>query len=160
MNATKAMEIWFYHLLDAPLERVLPTLIERALARGWTSIVQATSSERLAIVDELLWTYADDSFVPHGTAQEGDAASQSVYLTCDVDNPNGAAVRFFIERAQIAPVLIGPTAQSYQRCLLLFDGGDPDQLADARAQWARLKASGHDLAYFQQGEDGRWQKKA
>ena len=29
------MEIWFYHLTRQPLERALPTLIERSLSRGW-----------------------------------------------------------------------------------------------------------------------------
>jgi DNA polymerase III subunit chi len=155
-----AMEIWFYHLLDAPLERVLPSLIERALERQWNCVIQACSAERLAVVDELLWTYSDESFVPHGTAQEGDAEYQPVYLTCGADNPNGAAVRFFMERAQIAPALAAAQGASYRRCLLLFDGNDADQLADARAQWATLKSAGHELAYFQQDEDGRWQQKA
>jgi DNA polymerase III subunit chi len=156
----EAMEIWFYHLTDSPLERVLPSLIERSLERGWHSIIQATTAERLAVIDELLWIYADDSFLPHATAQEGDAEYQAVYLTCEPDNPNGAVVRFFIERAQVAPAIARGDGQSYKRCLLLFDGSDADQLADARAQWAVLKTAGHNLAYYQQGEDGRWQQKA
>jgi DNA polymerase III subunit chi len=154
------MEIWFYHLLDAPLERVLPALIERAIDRQWHCIVQAATPERLAVIDELLWTYTDESFIPHGTAQEGDAQHQPVYLTCGPENPNAAAVRFFMERAQIEPVLAGAQGRSYKRCLLLFDGNDAEQLADARQQWAVLKAGGHDLAYYQQSEDGRWQQKA
>jgi DNA polymerase-3 subunit chi len=154
------MEIWFYHLMDTPLERVLPNLIERAIERQWHCIVQATSAERLSVIDELLWTYADESFIPHGTALEGDAEHQPVYLTCGSENPNAAAVRFFLERAQIEPALAGGQGYSYRRCLLVFDGNDAEQLADARRQWATLKAGGHELAYYQQGEDGRWQQKS
>ena len=36
-------EVLFYHLQRQPLERVLPTLLERSLARGWRVVVQASS---------------------------------------------------------------------------------------------------------------------
>src|SRR6516225_1397864 len=36
-------EIVFYQLQRQPLERVLPTLIEKSLERGWRVIVQAAS---------------------------------------------------------------------------------------------------------------------
>ncbi|MFQ5983752.1 MAG: DNA polymerase III subunit chi, partial [Woeseiaceae bacterium] len=39
------------------------------------------------------------------------------------------------------------------------DGNDAAALAAAREEWRRLKEAGHDLTYWQQAEDGRWQKK-
>jgi DNA polymerase-3 subunit chi len=156
----KAMQIWFYHLGDARLERVLPSLIERALDRGWKCVVQATSAELLSEIDDLLWTYSDASFIAHATAKDGDAEWQAVYLTQDIDNPNQASVRFFVEGASIAAALNMPQAASYERCLLLFNGSDQEQLENARRQWAELKAAGCDLAYFQQDGDGRWRQKA
>ncbi len=69
---TAMTEIRFYHLLDQRLERVLPQLLEMSLARGWRVVVQATSEERIEALDAHLWTYRDDSFLPHGTvAQSG-----------------------------------------------------------------------------------------
>jgi DNA polymerase-3 subunit chi len=154
------MQIWFYHLRDAPLERVLPPLIERALDRGWKCVVQATSAELLGEIDDLLWTYSDASFIAHATAQEGDAECQPVYLTRDNDNPNQAAVRFFVEGAPVAPALNCAQAQRYERCLVLFNGGDQEQLVKARGQWAELKTAGYRLAYFRQDADGQWRQKA
>ena len=49
-------EIWFYHLQSRPLEQVLPTLLERSLARGWKVVVECSSRERLASLDDRLWT--------------------------------------------------------------------------------------------------------
>ena len=152
-------EIWFYHLTDRPLESTLPTLLERSLERGWKAIVQATSDERIAALDGLLWTYSEASFLAHGVAADGDAALQPVLLTTDNHNPNGAKVRFFIEGAEIAPVLASQP-DAYNRMILMFDGNDDDQFTGARAQWKALKQQGCDLAYWQQGEDGRWVKKA
>ncbi len=74
-------EMLFYHLQRQPLERVLPSLLERSLERGWRVVVQAASDERVEALDAHLWTYRDDSFLPHGTAREAEAAAQPVLLT-------------------------------------------------------------------------------
>ena len=152
------MEIWFYHLTREPLERALPKLLERSLERGWRAVVQARDEERVAALDELLWTYADESFLAHGTARDGDAAAQPIFLTTGPETPNGARVRFYVDGAEI-PASPGPEAEGYERFMLMFDGGDPDALQAARAQWKALKDQGRTLSYWQQGDNG-WEKKA
>ena len=147
-------EIWFYHLERRPLEAVLPLLLERSLARGWSAVVQAASGKKLEEIDALLWTYADDSFLPHARAGEGDAARQPVYLTLGAETPNKAQVRFCVEGAD---PLEG--AREHERVVVLFDGRDPDALALARRQWAALKGAPHGRTYWQMGEDGRWERK-
>jgi DNA polymerase-3 subunit chi len=152
-------EIWFYHLTSQPLERALPVLLEKSLERGWKVVVQGTGEERLASLDTLLWTYSESSFLAHGMARDGDGELQPVYLTTGAENPNGAAVRFCIEGADIAGVLEDPP-KAYDRIILMFDGNDDEQLANARAQWKALKAQNRQLSYYQQDEEGRWSKKA
>jgi DNA polymerase-3 subunit chi len=150
-------EIWFYHLQIHPLEHVLPGLIQKSLERGWRVAVQARSEERLDALDEWLWTFAEESFLAHGRSGDGDAELQPIFLATGTENPNGAAVRFFIEGAEVLPAL---EDASYERAITLFDGGDEDELAAARRQWKDLKALGFPLTYWQQAETGRWEKKA
>ena len=59
----------------------LPSLVEKTLERGWRAVVQAGSEERVEALDTLLWTYREESFLPHGTKRDGNAASQPVFLT-------------------------------------------------------------------------------
>ena len=66
-----ATEVLFYHLEHQPLDRILPNLVERTLERGWRAVVQAGSPERLEAIDALLWTWKDESFIPHGTSRDG-----------------------------------------------------------------------------------------
>ena len=86
-------EVLFYHLQRQPLERVLPVLLERSLERGWRVVVQAVSEERADALDALLWTFRDDSFLPHGTWREREAPEQPVLLTVHEHNPNAATIR-------------------------------------------------------------------
>jgi DNA polymerase-3 subunit chi len=146
-------EILIYQLQRQPLERVLPALIEKSVERGWRVIVQAASEERVEALDAQLWTFRDDSFLPHGTWQEAEASEQPILLTLNGDNPNGAAVRFLIDGAPMPA-----DASAYQRIVLLVDGEDPDAVAAARAQWSEGKAMGFDVTYWRPDEEGRWRR--
>ncbi|MGN6571162.1 MAG: DNA polymerase III subunit chi [Pseudolabrys sp.] len=148
-------EVLFYHLQGQKLEGVLSTLLERSVERGWRVVVQGASDERIDALDSHLWIYSDDSFLPHGTWREAEAADQPVVLTVTDANPNAATVRFLIDGAPVPA-----DAETYQRLVLLFDGDDDDAVAAARAQWAEVKAKGFDATYWQPDDSGRWVKKA
>ena len=148
------VEIWFYHLLSQSLERALPNLLERALSRGWRAVVQAADEERVKALDDLLWTFSDESFLAHGRASDGDGALQPVWLTSGKENPNGAQIRFYVGGADIREAL----GQDYSRAVLIFDGNDDEAVAAAREHWRWLKQQSAPLAYWRQGEDGRWEK--
>ena len=148
-------EILFYHLQGQPLDRVLPTLLERSLERGWRIVVQAASDERVEALDAHLWTYRDDGFLPHGTDRDGEAQAQPVLITVRDANPNAAQVRFLIDGAPLPA-----DAATYQRIVILFDGEDADAVAQARECWSGAKAAGFAVTYWQPDEQGRWQRKS
>ena len=152
-------EVWFYHMQSQPLAKVLPSLVVKTLAKPWRAVIQTASEARLAAVDDLLWSFSDEAFVPHGRAGDGDPAGQPVYLTIGEEAPNGAQCRFFLDGTDPAPALAA-AGPNYARAIILFDGNDPDELSAARAQWQALKLAGHAVTYWQQGEAGGWEKKA
>ena len=86
-------EIWFYHLTQRPLEAVLPALLEKTLERGVRAVVMASSAERVEALNNLLWTYDDRGFLPHGDDKDGHADRQPVWLT-DKDGPAPNAARY------------------------------------------------------------------
>lgn len=151
---TPPPDVLFYHLERAPLEAVLPSLLEKTLERGWRAVVQVGSAERLEALDEMLWTYRAESFLPHGSARDGSADAQPVFLTTGDDTPNGAGVRFLVEGAQPSGFA------GFVRMVFLFDGNNSDAVADARVQWKAARTAGCAATYWQQNASGRWEKKA
>jgi DNA polymerase III subunit chi len=147
-------EVLFYHLQDMTLENVLPPLLEKSLERGWRVIVQSTSEERADALDAHLWTYRDDSFLPHATWRISDAPEQPIVLIAGEGNPNRANVRFLVDNAALPA-----DCDAYQRLVLVFNGDDGDALAAARSAWTDCKARGFEVTYWQADERGRWQRR-
>lgn len=147
-------EVLFYHLQAQPLEEVLPGLLERSLARNWRVVVESGAPEQLEELDTLLWTYREESFLPHGLDGNEFAGEQPILLTGSDANPNRAHIRFLIHDAAL------PEDLNYERLVLLFDGLDELSVQSARQHWKTLKGTEHELTYWQQNEAGRWQKKA
>lgn len=147
-------EVLFYHLQDMTLENVLPPLLEKSLDRGWRVVVQSTSEERTEALDAHLWTYREDSFLPHATWRVADAQDQPIILAVEDSNPNRANVRFLVDNAPLPA-----DSEAYDRVVLLFNGEDTDALAAARQSWTDCKARGFDVTYWQADERGRWQRR-
>ncbi|MCF6370585.1 DNA polymerase III subunit chi [Rhizobium halophilum] len=147
-------EVLFYHLTESKLEDSLPALLEKSVERGWRVVVQTAEEGRRDILDAHLWTYREDSFLPHGTDSSDLATAQPVLITATSQNPNEASVRFLVDGAEPPPL------DAYERVVFMFDGYDASQLENARSQWKRLKGEGHTLTYWQQSPEGRWVKKA
>jgi DNA polymerase III subunit chi len=146
-------EVLFYHLKGQTPEQVLPALLQKSLERGWRVVVQASSEERVEALDAHLWTWRDDSFLPHGTSRDPTVAEQPIVLTASDDNPNGAAVRFLVDGTNLPEDTAG-----YERIVMLFDGDDPDAVEAARSRWSKAKSDGAQVTYWRADENGRWQR--
>lgn len=148
--AEPSVEIWFYHLERSSLDQVLPELLERCRTRGWRALVQCADADRLAEIDDRLWTWRDDSFLAHGRAGGEADDRQPILLSETGENRNGAQALFIIDGSPLT------SPEGYQRCFILFDGRDDDALHQARDRWRLLKEGSTPLAYWKQGEDGGW----
>ena len=153
-------EVRFYHLTERPLEQVLPVMLEKSLERGWRVVVRGTDPARIEVLSARLWTYGDASFLPHGTATDGQAARQPVWMCCDPPNseganPNNANTLFLIDNAEADA---GELA-AMEMVAVLFDGLDEAAVAKARAQWRMVADAGLKAVYWAQNPGGAWVKR-
>jgi DNA polymerase-3 subunit chi len=145
-------ELWFYHLERSDLERALAPLLEKCLKRGWRALVRVGSAERLDQLDMAIWTFREDSFVPHARDGDGDAKRQPVWLTMEGGNPNQAQALFLVDDAEPGDI------SGFERACLIFDGRDPIALELARSRWKQAKDAGISASYWKESAAGRWEK--
>jgi DNA polymerase-3 subunit chi len=145
-------EVHFYHLESQPLQRVLPALLKKAMERDWRVVVQAGSDERVEWLSNELWTFSDDSFLPHGTVRDGHAERQPVWITAGADSPNGAQLRIYLDGV---PIVVD---ERLERIIYLFDARDEAALQTARAEWRRTVSLGQQPVYWREDGQGRWSR--
>ncbi len=146
----------FYHLQKISVEQALPKLLEKAYSSGKTVLLKIGTEDRVEFLNTALWTYADESFLPHGSKKDGNAEMQPIWLTSDDDNPNGATMLFLADGAMIDSSKLA----EFERVFNLFDGADEAALNKARSFWKEVKTLGLDCFYWQQDDAGIWKQKA
>ena len=144
-------EVLFYHLTNQTLEQVLPGLLQITVDRGQRALVHCGTPEGLEALDEHLWTFRDESFLPHGVAGGEHEADQPVLLTLDEAAANGAGVLFLVEDASATPEAMS----AFERAVVMFGAAGAE---DAREAWRAVKAAGLSATYWKQSPQGRWEK--
>jgi DNA polymerase-3 subunit chi len=138
------MQVDFYHLAQSPLERVLPSICEKVLGAGERLLVVAEPGQ-LGLLDEQLWSYAPDSFLPHGREQ---AEGQPILLSSEPEAANGAA------NIALADGIWREEALGFARAFYFFDNEGRDA---AREVWRALKDKPEvEPRYWKQDDRGKW----
>jgi DNA polymerase-3 subunit chi len=146
-------DYWFYHLEASTLEGVLPGLLEKALEKGWRALVKLPEPA-LPAMDELLWTFRDDAFLPHGREDEPQAELQPILLSATADSAAGFDAVFLLDGAEVEDMA------DAKRAMVMINGRSQADVARERQRWKTLSATDATLSYYQQDARGRWEKKA
>ena len=147
------MEYWFYHLEASTVEGVLPELLEKTRKKGWKALVKLPEAQ-LKEMDDYLWTYRDDSFLPHGRDDEPMADQQPVTLSGSTTTAQGYQALFLLGGSDVEDM------NGVERCMVMINGRSETDVAHERKRWKALKEAGLNLSYYQQNDRGGWDKKA
>ena len=147
-------EVRFYHLTERTLERALPPMLEKSLARGWRVVVQGTGEARLERLSGVLW--AREGFLPHGTTADGNGPRQPIWLTAGADRPNRPNTLFLIDGAQTDAAEMA----AMEMVAIVFNGADADAVETARGQWRAVTGAGLRAIYWAETPEGGWARRA
>ncbi len=147
-------EVRFYHLQHQTQAQVLCVILTKALDKGHRIVVKMCNDDEVAQMNDYLWSFSSDSFLPHGCAKDGNAEVQPIWITAGDDNPNSADVLILCQGA------LSNKQGDFDLCCEMLDGHDPQAISDARGRWKEYKKQAFDVTYWQQSQSGGWEKKA
>lgn len=144
----------FYHLSSTPLVKALGELAGKAVAQG-RKILVAVPEGKAQALDDGLWTYKQDNFLPHGLTGDPHPEKTPVWISASAGEwaspPNEADTLIITD---------GVNASGHYSLICdIFDGSDQTQLEQARARWQQVKEKGLAPSYFQQTATGGWEQK-
>lgn len=147
-------EIRFYHLQHQTQSQVLSVILSKALDRGHRIIVKMRDDAEVMQFNDYLWAFSADSFLPHGSAKDGNNKVQPVFITAVDENPSNADVLILCQGAK------SDQQANFTLCCEMLDGHDQQAISDARVRWKEYKEQEFDVTYWQQSDAGGWEKKA
>jgi len=146
------VKVDFYHLTVTPLERALPQIAEKVLSSGARLLIVAESAAQRQALDRLLWSYASESFMPHGVAGGDNDAGQPILLSDQPTPANGA------RHIALVDGLWREEALGFERAFHFFDS---ERIIEARTAWKALATrDGVERRYWKQNDNGRWEQAA
>src|SRR5512146_814540 len=131
-----------FYLIDKPRFRAEPLLLvcelaKKAFAGEQPTLVLARSQDQAEALDELLWAFDENAFIPHQIAGDDDDAITAVLIVPPgVDPPDRALVINL--RDVCAPGL-------FERVLEVVPADEAER-AGSRERWKTYKAAGFEVA--------------
>jgi DNA polymerase-3 subunit chi len=146
-------DIRFYHMEQSTLDQALPAITMKAWQSGQRVLIKVPDKKEADRLNDLLWTFHPNVFLPHGVDDDKYANRQPVLITQGEDNKNEASILLLTNGCTSEKV------PEYNMVCEMLDGRVEAHIKDARQRWKNYKDAGHDLTYWQQDENGKWNKK-
>lgn len=130
-----------FYLIDKPRFRDDPLLlvcelVKKAYAAEQPTLILARSHEQADALDEKLWEFDDDAFIPHQLAGDDDDAITAVVIA-----PPGATTA---DRPLVVNLRDECAPGAYERVLEVV-AADPAEREGSRTRWSEYKQRGFDV---------------
>jgi DNA polymerase-3 subunit chi len=131
-----------FYLIDKPRFREEPLLLvcelaRKALAAKQFTLVLTRDFEQAEALDDLLWSFDDDAFIPHQLAGDDDDAETAVLIA-----PPGVDTA---DRALVINLRDACAPGSFDRVLEVV-AADASEREGSRKRWAEYKRMGFEVA--------------
>ena len=101
-------------------------------------------------INDLMWTFNDTSFIPHGSQNDLNPDKQKVYLTCNEENLNNANIIFSIDG------IIVKKPDNWNRCIYIFNEQNLKVTDELELYKREIKDLNYVLKSFEQDNNGKW----
>ena len=130
-----------FYLIDKPRFRDDPLLlvcelVKKAYAAQQPTLILARSTEQAEALDEKLWEFDDDSFIPHQLAGDDDDSITAVVIA----SPGVATA----DRPLVVNLRDECAEGAYERVLEVV-AADPAEREGSRVRWAEYKRRGFEV---------------
>ena len=133
-----------FYLIDKPRFRDDPLLlvcelVKKAYAAGQPTLILARTPEQADALDEKLWEFDDDSFIPHQLAGDDDDAITAVVIV-----PPGVATA---DRQLVVNLRDECAPGLFERVLEVVPA-EEEQRAGSRGRWKTYQHAGFEVKKF------------
>ena len=135
-------EVLFVEVNANQMEARACEIAERIYAQGNRLQIIAADEEQAARMDDLLWTYSPDSFVPHGIWKGFDnEIAQPVVITSRQEWVEGIEYLLMLDYCELEVL------RRFSRAVHMVVNDSRERLETSRRYWTQLKEAGFSLRH-------------
>lgn len=143
-------KITFYQVMNGEIIKACCMILEKCYKNNLKTFVQLEDEETKKILNKTLWTFAQKSFIPHGTDEDPDPEKHPIYISCKDECPIDASCLMLIGKSR-------KDVGNFERVLVMVDGADDTDVESAQSMLGSLKNLGHKVEYYKQNRSNGWE---
>ncbi len=148
-------QIIFYSTAPLQVEKTLFALLEKSLEKGNRSLLLFKDKEKCLSVNEQLWTYKQNSFLPHISEDDQiyDNIDVPVYLSTKNENPFKAELLFSIDG------FLPDNIDHFERVIIIIDVNDELLNEKYKNYYLDINKNFEDIVFYKSDDNGKWIEK-
>jgi DNA polymerase-3 subunit chi len=148
-------QIIFYSTAPLQVEKTLFTLLEKSLEKGNKSLLLFKDKEKCLSINEQLWTYKQNSFLPHISEDDQiyDNIDIPVYLSTKNENPFKAELLFSIDG------FLPDNIDHFERVIIIIDVNDEILNEKYKNYYLDINKNFEDIVFYKSDDNGKWIEK-
>ena len=85
MEVKKIEKVYFYNYSQRDTVADIAGLAEKLFLKNQGILIFCTDQETVSVVDDFLWAYREDSFIPHSIKNNEKTSGYSILITTSID---------------------------------------------------------------------------
>jgi len=148
-------QIIFYSTAPLQVEKTLFALLEKSLEKGNRSLLLFKDKEKCLSINEQLWTYKQNSFLPHISEDDQiyDNIDVPVYLSTKNENPFKAELLFSIDG------FLPDNIDHFERVIIIIDVNDELLNEKYKNYYLDINKNFEDIVFYKSDDNGKWIEK-
>ena len=148
-------QIIFYSTAPLQVEKTLFALLEKSLEKGNKSLLLFKDKEKCLSINEQLWTYKQNSFLPHISEDDQiyDNIDVPVYLSTKNENPFKAELLFSIDG------FLPDNIDHFERVIIIVDVNDEILNEKYKNYYLDINKNFEDIVFYKSDDNGKWIEK-
>lgn len=143
-------KITFYQVMNGEIIKASCIILEKCYKNNLKTFVQLSDEDTKKDLNKTLWTFAQKSFIPHGSDDDPEGSKQPIYMSCSDECVIDASCLMLIGARRI-------DIKDYERVLVMIDGTSETDVESAQSMHDSLKNLGHKTEYYKQNRSGGWE---
>ena len=134
MDVNKLKKAFFYNSAQRNVVADIALLIERLFKERNTILVCCKDQETVEVIDDFLWKYKDDGFIPHSIVTQEKSSVYPILITTDIHEEYKHNVLLALSGVFIKE----KDWQKFTKAYYFFDDQEIKEKENARLMWRTL----------------------